>query len=175
MTHIRVCKFSIIGSDNGLSPGRCQAIIRTNVEILLILPPGTYSSEILIEIHISAFKKIHLRCHFVTASTCSNIFSVISSGFFDNRQKEVQIFFLFLTIIDAYCFVKTHLGNLQCIQRLRMSNSIKIAIVNTLRPRQIGRHFPDDTFKRIFLNGNVSISIKISMKFVPNKFVSTKS
>ena len=41
-------------------------------------------------------------------------------------------------------------------------------LINTLRPRQDGRHFPDDTFKRIFLNENVRISIKISLKFVPN-------
>ena len=40
--------------------------------------------------------------------------------------------------------------------------------VNTLRPRQNGRHFPDDIFKRIFLNANVWISLKISLKFVPN-------
>ena len=39
---------------------------------------------------------------------------------------------------------------------------------NTLRPRQNGRHFPDDIFKWIFLNENVWISIKISLKFVPN-------
>ena len=39
--------------------------------------------------------------------------------------------------------------------------------VNTLRPRQNGRRFADDTFKRIFLNENVRISIKISLKFVP--------
>ena len=36
--------------------------------------------------------------------------------------------------------------------------------VNTLRPRQNGRHFADDTFKRIFLNENVAISIKMSLK-----------
>ena len=30
-----------------------------------------------------------------------------------------------------------------------------------------GRHFPDDLFKCIFLNENVLISIKISLKFVP--------
>ena len=41
------------------------------------------------------------------------------------------------------------------------------SLVNTLRPRQNGRHFADDTFKRIFLNENVRISIKISLKFVP--------
>ena len=39
--------------------------------------------------------------------------------------------------------------------------------INTLRPRQHGRHFADDTFKRIFLNENVIISIKISLMFVP--------
>ena len=39
--------------------------------------------------------------------------------------------------------------------------------INTLRQRQNGRRFADDTFKRIFLNENVRISIKISLKFVP--------
>ena len=38
---------------------------------------------------------------------------------------------------------------------------------NTLRPRQHGRHFPDDIFKCIFLNENLRILIKISLKFVP--------
>ena len=38
---------------------------------------------------------------------------------------------------------------------------------NTLRPRQNGRHFADDTFKCIFLNENVITSTKISLKFVP--------
>ena len=40
--------------------------------------------------------------------------------------------------------------------------------VNTLRPRQNGRHFADDIFKCLFVNENVRISIKISLKFVPN-------
>ena len=40
--------------------------------------------------------------------------------------------------------------------------------INTLRPRQNGRHFPDDNFKRIFFNENVWFPIKISLKFVPN-------
>ena len=39
--------------------------------------------------------------------------------------------------------------------------------LNTLRPRQNGRHFADDTFKCIFLNENIRISIEISLKFVP--------
>ena len=40
-------------------------------------------------------------------------------------------------------------------------------MLNTLRLRQNGCRFADDTFKRIFLNENVIISIKISLKFVP--------
>ena len=39
--------------------------------------------------------------------------------------------------------------------------------VNTLRPRENGRHFTDDIFKHIFFNENVWISIKFSLKFVP--------
>ena len=39
--------------------------------------------------------------------------------------------------------------------------------LNTLRQRQNGRHFADDIFKCIFLNENVWIPIKISLKFVP--------
>ena len=40
-------------------------------------------------------------------------------------------------------------------------------MLNALRPKQNGRHFPDDIFKRIFLNENVWISIRISLKLVP--------
>ena len=43
--------------------------------------------------------------------------------------------------------------------------------INTLRPRQNGRLFADDTFKRIFLNENITISIKISLKFVPKGLI----
>ena len=39
--------------------------------------------------------------------------------------------------------------------------------LNTLGPRRNGQHFTDDIFKRIFLNENVWISIKIALKFVP--------
>ena len=39
--------------------------------------------------------------------------------------------------------------------------------LNTTRLRQNGRHFTNDTFKRIFLNENVKNYVKISLKFVP--------
>ena len=44
-----------------------------------------------------------------------------------------------------------------------------VGIVHTLKPGQNGRRFADDTFKRIFLNENFRISIKISLKFVPKR------
>ena len=46
--------------------------------------------------------------------------------------------------------------------------------VNTLRPRQNGRHFPDDIFKCIFCNANVRIWIQFSLKFVPNGPIDNK-
>ena len=61
VTHICVGKLTIIGSDNGLSPSRHQAIIRTNAGILLIGTLGTNFSEILSEIHTFSFKKMHLK------------------------------------------------------------------------------------------------------------------
>ena len=51
VTHICVGKLTIIGSDNGLSPGRRQAIIWTNAGILLISPLGTNFDEILTEVY----------------------------------------------------------------------------------------------------------------------------
>ena len=39
--------------------------------------------------------------------------------------------------------------------------------INTLRPRQNGRHFPDDIFRCIFMNENACISNTSWLKFVP--------
>ena len=61
VTHICVSDLTSSGSDNGLPPGRRQAIIRTNAGILLIRPLGTNFIEFLVEILITSFKKIRLR------------------------------------------------------------------------------------------------------------------
>ena len=76
VTHICVSKLTIICSDNGLSPGRRQAIIWTNDGILLNPILGTNFSEILRAIHTFSFKKMHLKYrlekggHLVSASMC---------------------------------------------------------------------------------------------------------
>ena len=58
--HICVSKLNIIGSDNGLLHGRCQAITWTNANLLSIGPLETNFSEILIEILTFLFIKMHL-------------------------------------------------------------------------------------------------------------------
>ena len=74
--HICVGNLPIIGSDNGLSAGRRQAIIWTNAGILLIGPLGTNLSDILTEIITFSFKKYISKCclwnggHFVSALMC---------------------------------------------------------------------------------------------------------
>ena len=59
--HVCVSKLTTIGSDNGLSPGRRQAIIWTNGGILSIGPLWINFSEILIEIPTFSFKKMRLK------------------------------------------------------------------------------------------------------------------
>ena len=61
VTHIWAGNLTILGSDNGLSPGWRQAIIWTNVGTLLIGPLGTNFSEILIETHTFSLKKMHFK------------------------------------------------------------------------------------------------------------------
>ena len=60
VTHIYDGYLTIIGSVNGLSPGRRQAIIWINAGIFLIGPLGINFSEILIEIKTFSFNKMRL-------------------------------------------------------------------------------------------------------------------
>ena len=76
VTHICISKLTAIASDNGLSPGRRQAIIWTNAGILLIGPLGTKFNEFFLSkfIHFHSRKSIW-KCqengvHFVSASMC---------------------------------------------------------------------------------------------------------
>ena len=81
MTHICVSKLTINGSDNGLSPGRRQAIIWTNAGILLIEPLGTNFGEILIGIKIFSFTKMRLKISYAKLrSFCSRPQCVNTQG-----------------------------------------------------------------------------------------------
>ena len=74
------------------------------------------------------------------------------------------------TLSDSPVYIRTHTGPVLgqhwvywCPSTAFWSDDI----INTLRPRQNGRHFTNNIFNCIFLNENVSISIRISLKFVP--------
>ena len=70
----------------------------------------------------------------------------------------------FLTV-ECWCYF-FHEISLAILAYVISGDNI-LNIINTLRPRQNGRHFPDDTLKCIFLNENVRIPVKNSLKFVP--------
>ena len=137
VTHICVSKLTITGSDNGLSPGRRQAIIWTNAGILLIGALGTNVSEILIKICTFSLKKMLLK---------------MSSG--KRRPSCLGLNVLKWLGIGSFCKV---VATFSYVGRS----------FNSLRPRQMAAILADDIFKWIFLNENVIISIEISLKFVP--------
>ena len=89
-----------------------------------------------------------------------------------------------MLILHEYHYSKTPPVNmlLQSIWQTRPFVTVNISphllhiweiqtLLNTLRPRQNGRFSADDTFKHIFLNENIRISIKISLKFVPKGLI----
>ena len=92
VTHKCVSKLTIIGSDNGLSPGRHQAIIWTNTGILLIGPLGTNNSEIVIVIYTFSFEKIDLKMLFGKGRpSCLGLSVLIASiSFLDSTYPELK-------------------------------------------------------------------------------------
>ena len=97
MTHICVNKLTIISSDNGLSPGRRQAIIWTNDGILLIGPLGTNISEIL-------SKNSHI---FIQENAFQNIICEVAAILSRTQcvkyvRKNMHLYFA-LDIIIAMC------------------------------------------------------------------------
>ena len=85
------------------------------------------------------------------------------------RYRQVSLYWVNdLAFLSRHCpgldwLILYHPFLIKALPRPRLTYNL----FNTLRPRQNGRHFPDDIFIYIFLNENVWISIKISLKFVP--------
>ena len=93
VTHICVGKLTSIGSDNGLSPGRRQAIIWTNAAILLIGPLGTNFRDILIEMQTFSLKKICLKmssAKYRSFCLCLDVLMVWSYGIYYHINGPVQ-------------------------------------------------------------------------------------
>ena len=90
VTHICVGNLTIIGSDNGLSPGRRQTSIRTNAVILLIRTLGTNFSEIWSEIHVFSLKENAFE------SVVCEIASILS------RPQCVNLFLWWFVVLVGY-------------------------------------------------------------------------
>ena len=160
--HIWVSKLAIIGTDNWL-------VAWTNAGISLSGTRWTNVSEIFSEIHTFYLEKMHLNMssvkyrHFCLGLNVLIIWHIL-----------VHLYHLFIDIPLCQCHGrnpghhgKKHytdhitartMGILFGICFTQLGNTF-----STLRPRQNGRHFPDDIFQRIFLNENVRILIKISL------------
>ena len=90
--HICASKLITIGSDNGLSHSRHQAIIWSNARILLIWPIGTNFNEISIDIHTFSFNKIHLKM--LSGKYCPFCLGLnVSTG--NNRSEYPLTWFLY--------------------------------------------------------------------------------
>ena len=84
------------------------------------------------------------------------------------HNKTVCIFLgIYCTFHSPDIIIQNDQQKAHCTSACPCINTSNIVAINTLRPRQNGRHFADDIFKCIFVNENVCILIKISLKFVP--------
>ena len=88
----------------------------------------------------------HCRCIFNKKKHPNDIF--------DNKNWRVSS--LFVRYHHCYYYHRGYCGHY-----------LLVYFINTLRPRQNGRNFPDNIPKYIFVNENMWISINISLNFVP--------
>ena len=163
MTHICVGKLTIIGSDNGLSPARRQAIIWTNAGILLIGPLGTNFNELLNRIQTFSFTKNALENVICEMASISSRPQCVKN----DAKKIAEL--THWGLITYICVSDPGTSSFQ-VMTCHLFSAKPLPepmLINTLRQRQDGRHFPDDILICIFLNENEWHSIKISLKFVP--------
>ena len=146
VTHICINKLTTIGSDNGLSPGRRQAIILSNTGILLIGPLGTNLSESFIEIHVISFKKMHL-----------NVSSAKWRPFCLGRNVLTEVG---AGIFSALAILHRHAA---CHRQLYHCFTY-LCRIDLLRPEQNGQYFVYNILKRNSLKENSFSWIKILLK-----------
>ena len=138
MTHICISKLSIVGSDNGLSPGRRQAIIWTNGGILFIGALGTKFSETLIAIRTFPFKKTHWKMSFILSrSHCVKIAqreynkSICWITFKEPSLHDCRTFFAYtcrgnvVKILVSDYTERCHFDNFRCMKWRKYDDVIK--------------------------------------------------
>ena len=81
--------------------------------------------------------------------------------------KSVTLYVPYFSRKSNTCIFKTWIKARCKMVLMAMYQTHQKHHINALRPRPNRRHVADDIFKCIFLNENVWIPIKISLKFVP--------
>ena len=89
--------YATTGSDNGLLPVRCQAIIWTNAGILLIGPLRTNFTEILIEKQTFPFKKMHLKMSSAKYQPFCLDLNALSAYPMPNLAANPSVFFIIIS------------------------------------------------------------------------------
>ena len=128
VTHICVSDPTSIGSDNGLSPGRHQAIIWANAGIFLIGPLGRNFSEILIEIQTLSLKKISLtRPALERRKTLGHLRSINRNMIihFANQSQTCQLFKIKKKKIFKLCMKRN--CEKWCSNQSKVENSYRLS------------------------------------------------
>ena len=115
VTHICISKFTIIASDNGLSPGRRLVIIWTSAGILLIGPLGTNFSEISIEIITFSFIKMRLKVSSAKWRPCCFGLNVLNAYLITISTEQAQGNIQSILYTIAWVDKKIALLNISCL------------------------------------------------------------
>ena len=157
MTHICVRKLTIIGSNNGLSSGRRQAIIWTNARIL-IGTLGTNFGEILIEIRIFSFKKMSLNVSSAKWRPFYIGLNVIKQRKWETCNVEAKVL---VPSAPFLCLIFDVISCLPCIRFFVCISFPKNSLLTKIY--QVGkkrftrcRHLVTMNIKYVWENGNVS-------------------
>ena len=157
-----------VGSDYGFAWNRWQAIIWNQPGLICLthisftqrdrfseLRQGSISHPHLgYPKYLLAIPHIHIQWNFACKNTYLFLNGIFQQWPFEKFEWKCNCFLLESATVGVTYWECPCLSSSHCD-------------LNTLRPRQNGRHFADDIFNCIFLNENVWISIKISLKFVP--------
>ena len=120
VTHICVDKLTIIGSDNGLSPDRRQAIIWTNAGLLSIGSLRTYFNENLIKIQQFSLMKMHVKMssaklrpycpglNVLIQSNCWSAFNYPPDKILTHLPMDIMAAISQTILLDAFSWMKMY-------------------------------------------------------------------
>ena len=148
VTHICVGKLTIIGSDNGLSLVRRQAIIWTNAGLLSIGPLRTYFSENLIKIQQFSLKKMHVKmssakwrpsclglnvlirrqCVILINVDILPIYTLMQFGWMHTLLVHRHVYFVIKLCASIYYSVRDMVELNRCLLQTKLPNSSRASI-----------------------------------------------